>query len=83
MKRRRHHNGIITGYRHREWWIGARHNFEADAWEFNLFGLTCYVPQELLTLEITTRTMRQTRVSSRENSAPVLASNNLMFEVEP
>lgn len=61
MKRKRHRNGIITGYRTREWWIGVRHNFACDGWEFNLLGLTLIFPQELCTLETTTRTMIHTR----------------------
>ena len=33
----------IWGVRRGEWWAGARQNLQADATEFNLFGLTLMV----------------------------------------
>lgn len=34
---------FIWGFRHGEWWIGARRNFAMDAIEVNAFGLTLIV----------------------------------------
>lgn len=34
---------LIWGIRSGEWWIGARRNFQADAIEVNVFGLTLLV----------------------------------------
>lgn len=48
MTRRQLPNGMIFGYRHGEWWIGARHNPQCDWWEIGLLGLTLIVPHESL-----------------------------------
>ncbi len=34
---------FIYGLRRGEWWIGVRDNFEVDAWEFCVLGLTLMV----------------------------------------
>lgn len=47
MKRRRFANGVVIGFRRREWWIGARYDLQCDHWEIGLLGLTLLVPLEL------------------------------------
>lgn len=44
--RKRFSNGLIVGFRTREWWIGARRDFPSDSVWIGLFGLMLIIPNE-------------------------------------